>query len=82
MRAGFRERVVVDSCIYPYHNTEFFLTASVEDAGQQMIITPTTFFYPTAIIDLNGRFFGGRQVKAGFYDHENFKAYRLNEKCD
>ncbi|XP_050729848.1 splicing factor 45-like [Eriocheir sinensis] len=35
-----------------------------------------------AIIDLNGRFFGGRQVKAGFYDHENFKAYRLNEKCD
>ncbi|XP_045106646.1 splicing factor 45-like [Portunus trituberculatus] len=35
-----------------------------------------------AIIDLNGRFFGGRQVKAGFYDHENFKAYRLNERCD
>ncbi|KAK4286848.1 hypothetical protein Pmani_040061 [Petrolisthes manimaculis] len=35
-----------------------------------------------AVIDLNGRFFGGRQVKAGFYDHEDFKAYRLNEKVD
>ncbi|KAK8753272.1 hypothetical protein OTU49_003650 [Cherax quadricarinatus] len=35
-----------------------------------------------AVIDLNGRFFGGRQVKAGFYDHEDFKAYKLNESCD
>ncbi|KAG7166280.1 Splicing factor 45-like [Homarus americanus] len=35
-----------------------------------------------AVIDLNGRFFGGRQVKAGFYDHEDFKAYKLNERCD
>ncbi|MPC52731.1 Splicing factor 45 [Portunus trituberculatus] len=43
--------------------------------------SPSTLL-PTAIIDLNGRFFGGRQVKAGFYDHENFKAYRLNERCD
>ncbi|XP_045622288.1 splicing factor 45 isoform X2 [Procambarus clarkii] len=35
-----------------------------------------------AVIDLNGRFFGGRQVKAGFYDHEDFKAFKLNEACD
>ncbi|XP_071517527.1 splicing factor 45 isoform X2 [Panulirus ornatus] len=35
-----------------------------------------------AVIDLNGRFFGGRQVKAGFYDHDDFKAYKLNERCD
>ena len=33
----------------------------------------------SAVIDLNGRFFGGRQVKAGFYDYENFKSYKLNE---
>ncbi|CAL4061816.1 unnamed protein product, partial [Meganyctiphanes norvegica] len=32
-----------------------------------------------AVIDLNGRFFGGRQVRAGFYDVDDFKAYKLNE---
>jgi len=32
-----------------------------------------------AIIDLNGRFFGGRQVAARFYDHDKFKAFKLNE---
>nr|CAG4645745.1 EOG090X0BIL [Lynceus sp. MCZ IZ 141354] len=26
-----------------------------------------------AVVDLNGRFFGGRQVKAGFYDVEHFQ---------
>lgn len=36
----------------------------------------------TAVIDLNGRFFGGRQVMAGFYDHEDFKAYKLNERTE
>ncbi|XP_018012631.2 splicing factor 45 [Hyalella azteca] len=34
---------------------------------------------PETVIDLNGRFFGGRQVAAGFYDHDNFKAFKLNE---
>lgn len=32
-----------------------------------------------SVIDLNGRFFGGRQVRAGFYEYEDFKAKRLNE---
>jgi len=32
-----------------------------------------------AVIDLNGRFFGGRQVAARFYDLDHFKAFRLNE---
>lgn len=32
-----------------------------------------------AVVDLNGRFFGGRQVKAGFYDVEKFAALQLNE---
>lgn len=35
--------------------------------------------YFSAVIDLNGRFFGGRQVKAGFYNNEDFKMYKLNE---
>lgn len=26
----------------------------------------------SAVVDLNGRFFGGRQVRAGFYDLEKF----------
>nr|CAG4638671.1 EOG090X0BIL [Cyclestheria hislopi] len=32
-----------------------------------------------AVIDLNGRFFGGRQVKAGFYDVEKFQVLELND---
>lgn len=35
-----------------------------------------------AVIDLNGRFFGGRQVRAGFYDVDDFKAYKLNEATE
>lgn len=30
-----------------------------------------------AVVDLNGRFFGGRQVKAGFYPFEKFQKHRL-----
>lgn len=26
-----------------------------------------------AVVDLNGRFFGGRQVRAGFYNQERFE---------
>ncbi|KAM3967430.1 splicing factor 45 [Aphomia sociella] len=32
-----------------------------------------------AVVDLNGRFFGGRQVKAGFYDVEKFNCLQLTE---
>ncbi|XP_063357577.1 splicing factor 45 [Cydia amplana] len=32
-----------------------------------------------AVVDLNGRFFGGRQVKAGFYDVEKFSGLHLTE---
>ncbi|XP_060805947.1 splicing factor 45 [Amyelois transitella] len=32
-----------------------------------------------AVVDLNGRFFGGRQVKAGFYDVEKFNMLKLTE---
>ena len=32
-----------------------------------------------AVIDLNGRFFAGRQVKAGFYDVERFLNMKLND---
>lgn len=30
-----------------------------------------------AVVDLNGRFFGGRQVKAGFYTFAKFKNHQL-----
>lgn len=30
-----------------------------------------------AVVDLNGRFFGGRQVKAGFYPIEKFQKNKL-----
>lgn len=32
-----------------------------------------------AVVDLNGRFFGGRQVKAGFYAFEKFRFRSLND---
>lgn len=39
----------------------------------------SNYIYLLAVIDLNGRFFAGRQVKAGFYDVEKFLAMELNE---
>lgn len=30
-----------------------------------------------AVVDLNGRFFGGRQVRAGFYSQEKFERMEL-----
>lgn len=32
-----------------------------------------------AVVDLNGRFFGGRQVKAGFYPFEKFQKHHLTD---
>lgn len=32
-----------------------------------------------AVVDLNGRFFGGRQVKAGFYAFEKYQSHHLND---
>lgn len=32
-----------------------------------------------AVVDLNGRFFGGRQVKAGFFDTEKFDNLQLTD---
>lgn len=31
-----------------------------------------------AVVDLNGRFFGGRQVRAGFYDFDKFRNLDLS----
>ena len=33
----------------------------------------------TALVDLNGRFFGGRQVKARFYKQDLYDDLELNE---
>jgi len=32
-----------------------------------------------ALVDLNGRYFGGRTVKASFYDVEKYKSFQLSE---
>lgn len=32
-----------------------------------------------AVVDLNGRFFGGRQVRAGFYNFDKYKSHSLND---
>ena len=36
-------------------------------------------FFPTytAVVDLNGRFFGGRTVKAAFYPEDSFSKFDL-----
>lgn len=35
-----------------------------------------------AVVDLNGRFFGGRQVRAGFYNQERFDSMDLDGWVD
>lgn len=35
-------------------------------------------YYLIAVVDLNGRFFGGRQVRAGFYNFDKFKSFQLH----
>ena len=37
----------------------------------------TSLFCLAAVVDLNGRFFGGRQVKAGFYSCEKLQNLQL-----
>lgn len=32
-----------------------------------------------AVVDLNGRFFGGRQVRAGFFNFDKYKSYQLTD---
>lgn len=32
-----------------------------------------------AVVDTNGRYFGGRIVKASFYDHDKFKRLELSD---
>lgn len=32
-----------------------------------------------AVVDLNGRFFGGRQVKAGFFGYDKYKKKQLHD---
>jgi splicing factor 45 len=39
-------------------------------------ITNINIFF-AAVVDLNGRFFGGRQVKAGFYSWEKLNNLEL-----
>lgn len=36
----------------------------------------------SAVVDLNGRFFGGRAVKAGFYNVDKFRQLDLAEAID
>jgi len=43
-----------------------------------LICIYVTLFYLTAVVDLNGRFFGGRQVRAGFYNFDKFRSFQLN----
>lgn len=38
-----------------------------------------TLFFVLALIDLNGRFFGGREVQASFYDVDKFSKYQLSD---
>lgn len=42
---------------------------------QSQVVTLCAFL--TAVVDLNGRFFGGRTVKAGFYSEEKFSKLDL-----
>ena len=41
-----------------------------------------SFIFFAAVVDLNGRYFGGRVVKAGFYNLDKFRHYDLAEEQD
>ena len=37
-----------------------------------MDFTDKSYYIFTAVVDLNGRFFGGREVQARFYEQDRF----------
>ena len=47
--------------------------------GKMIFIALMIWHLFTAVVDLNGRFFGGRQVQARFYDPFKFSKLELND---
>ena len=45
--------------------------------ARAFIDNPSLCLSSSAVIDLNGRFFGGRVVKASFFSEERFSSYDL-----
>jgi hypothetical protein len=58
------------------YNGSFFWFVILKIIKMHCKITSMNFFF-AAVVDLNGRFFGGRQVKAGFYSWEKLNNLEL-----
>ncbi|XP_076059940.1 splicing factor 45 isoform X2 [Oratosquilla oratoria] len=79
------EPEVLDECNTKYGKVEKVVIFEIPRAVPEEAVRIFVEFHRVesaikAVIDLNGRFFGGRQVRAGFYNFEDFKAYKLNEQ--
>lgn len=69
------EPEVKDECNTKYGDVAGVVIQEVEDAQPEEAVRILVEFKRIesaikAVVDLNGRFFGGRQVKAGFYASE------------
>lgn len=62
---------VVSVLIYELHNT------TPDEAVRIFVEFKRIESAIKAVVDLNGRFFGGRQVKAGFYNQAKFQSKSL-----
>lgn len=63
---------VISVLIYEFHNN-----AAPDEAVRIFVEFKRIESAIKAVVDLNGRFFGGRQVKAGFYSHAKFQSKNL-----
>ena len=67
-------KLFVSQGIYPVEVSFWFVTLIIIKIHCK--ITNINIFF-AAVVDLNGRFFGGRQVKAGFYSWEKLNNLEL-----
>jgi len=78
------EPEIKEECNTKYGDVQSVVIFEIPNAAPEEAVRIFTEFKRVesaikAVVDLNGRFFGGRQVRASFYDVEKFKNLNLNE---
>jgi len=78
------EPEIKDECEAKYGDVQKVVIFEIPNAAPEDAVRIFTEFKRVesaikAVVDLNGRFFGGREVRASFYDVEKFKNLKLDE---
>jgi len=78
------EPEIKDECEVKYGDVQKVVIFEIPNAAPEDAVRIFTEFKRVesaikAVVDLNGRFFGGREVRASFYDVEKFKNLKLDE---